>query len=411
MIQVMKRAVALLMLLALGALACAGGMYASLGGITKPTLPFHRGLVVQKDGQETLIIESVLNGEPGDYAWIVPLPNPPTKIYDVATGWFDHNSRRFGPRLDRFQPSTLYLSIGVVFFTAALWASWQPSRKNAGRLALAGFLFLVLLAVFFPVYAQVSSRGTPVLRLEQMTVGNYSVEIVKSEDAKALSTWMRKNGGQLPAEAEPVVAQYVKEGWCFLVAKLLKASGHGVAQPLAITFPSKQAIYPLRLTAAQGNRTTLDLVVSSDGTATAKPLQIWNSSRFPESRVVKFSKDTLIYEPLECLAWKGCNITRLRGDLGPEQMQNDIVIENSPFQEQRITIGDRDAFDTWARNLSVLMIGLSSFVVSLICGFIPASRKTTLLALLIVGVIAACLTSVNTHAGIKPFGEKMVQVV
>ena len=358
-----------------------------------------------------MIVESVLNGPPGDYAWIVPLPSPPTKVYEVSPWWFDRDGRRYGPGKARFTPTGLYLCLGLLFLVAAIWSAWNPSQKNAGQLLLSGILGAVVLAVFFPIYAMPSGKGNAIERLQSMTVGDYSVEVVRSNDAKALATWMRKNGGHVPAEAETAVAEYVKEGWCFMVSKLMKSSGKGSAHPLAVTFPSNKAIYPMRLTAAQGNRVTVELMVLSDETATAEPLQIWNSSRFPPSRIVKFDEDYLAISPLSCLAWPGCAVTRLRGDMDPRQMTHDIVVGSTPFKEQRITLGDRQGFDTWALDLNILMVGLGAFLASLICGFIPTSRKIAVGSILLVGIGISGWTSYNVHAGIKPISEEVIQVL
>jgi len=45
-----------------------------------PKIPVQRALVKYQGGTEALIIESTLNGDGGNYGWIIPVPSLPKKI-------------------------------------------------------------------------------------------------------------------------------------------------------------------------------------------------------------------------------------------------------------------------------------------------------------------------------------------
>jgi len=51
-----------------------------------PDIPVQRALVKYQGGAQALIIESTLDGEGGDYGWIIPVPNPPKKFDKVSPG-------------------------------------------------------------------------------------------------------------------------------------------------------------------------------------------------------------------------------------------------------------------------------------------------------------------------------------
>src|SRR5687768_10010168 len=63
----------LLALLVFGFLCCnlgfADGKFLSIRGtVSKPEIPYQRALISYRNGTETMIVESVLNALPGDYA-------------------------------------------------------------------------------------------------------------------------------------------------------------------------------------------------------------------------------------------------------------------------------------------------------------------------------------------------------
>lgn len=321
--------------------ARADGLYTKIGDYTKPQLPYQRALIACRNGQETMVVSSELKGPSGDYAWIVPLPKPPSMVRQVDSAGFDRLPRRYSPQYGSPSLDPPLVGLAWLLLILAFAGALQPKRTSA----LIMFLVFVVALVLFPVYAQPKFASKSVERISSMVVGDYKIDVVRSQDPSTLSTWLRLHGGRLPVEAEPIIAQYVKEGWCFAVASLDRTTGQGSPHPLAFTFPSKQAIYPMRLTAAQGNRTIVDLFIVSDGTPSVDHLRVWRSLRLSDFNYMK-NDELLESQPAYYVAWPGAKITRLRGELNPADMKFDLVVKDGPFSESRIRVATKDGFST-----------------------------------------------------------------
>jgi len=407
----MSRTFAAFLLMLSAAIAFGDGMFAKLGSITLPTLPYQRALIAHRNGQETMVVESTLHGPEGDYAWIIPLPSPPTRILEVDPHWAERNTRSYGPQLAPFEAPNVALWLGGFLMLAGLAGAWNPSKRTSLRLFSLGWLALIATAFYFPVFAQSkSAAANSIETIKSMTVGAYKIEVVRSKNPTAMATWMRTHGGKLPDEAQQKVAEYVKEGWCFLVANLSSASGSGAPHPIAVTFSSAKAIYPMRLTGAQGNRVVVDLFVLADETATASPLLIWNSKRFPPNRLVKYDEDSFSYLPIETLAWSGCAVTHLRGEMGPEQMNRDITIGSRQFRAQVLKVGDREAFNRFAIYFVILASGFTAYLVALFAGLFNAQRKIAMLLTVVLAVATAGITATLFYSGVHPIESNLIAI-
>jgi len=80
-------------------------------------------------------------------------------------------------------------------------------------------------------------------------VGPYAPQLVSSDDAAALTTWLNDNSYLITEEMEPFVAQYVASGMNFLAMKLAPDSKVQDIAPIAISYASDQPMIPLVLTA------------------------------------------------------------------------------------------------------------------------------------------------------------------
>jgi len=59
--------------------AADGLIFPAQGG-KEPQLVQQRAIIVYRDGVERLIVESAFDGEPGDYAFLLPVPSEPLEI-------------------------------------------------------------------------------------------------------------------------------------------------------------------------------------------------------------------------------------------------------------------------------------------------------------------------------------------
>jgi hypothetical protein len=96
------------------------------------------------------------------------------------------------------------------------------------------------------------------------TVGGYDVSRLDAGDPEALSRWLDGNGYTLPAGAEPILADYIDQGWSF-VAIRLAPEAEGRLKPLDVSFPTDEIVYPMRLAQLGTEPVNLTLYTLADG--------------------------------------------------------------------------------------------------------------------------------------------------
>lgn len=107
--------------------------------------------------------------------------------------------------------------------------------------------------------------------LERLAVGPFDVEVITSNDAGALATWLDTNGYELTERGEELIGPYVNEGKNFVALKLRQDQGVGDIEPLIMRCQTGNATIPIRLTAvaAQDN---MGVLVWLMGDSRAVPL-------------------------------------------------------------------------------------------------------------------------------------------
>jgi hypothetical protein len=96
--------------------------------------------------------------------------------------------------------------------------------------------------------ADAGAGGVDVLKRE--VVGPYATVQLASSDPNALNDWLTQNGFQIPADIQPVIAQYVTEKFNFLALKLRPGAGVNSMRPVRVTTTGAGATLPLRMVAA-----------------------------------------------------------------------------------------------------------------------------------------------------------------
>ncbi len=80
-------------------------------------------------------------------------------------------------------------------------------------------------------------------------VGPFDNELIQSDDASALISWLNENGYLVSPAMEPAIADYVGAGLAFLGVRLLPDAESAQIAPLSITWPGSEPMIPLRMTA------------------------------------------------------------------------------------------------------------------------------------------------------------------
>ncbi len=376
-----------------------------------PAMPTQQAIIVYRDGQETLIVASSYETESQTVGWVLPLPAEPTKLAVAQGDMFDSLARGLQPKVvaKKDVAGRRDLAVKTVIFLVlplSLIAIFVRRRRGVilAVVLLAEFLLLALmLAPTLGTKAGVDSAQAAVELLSSQLVGNYDVTIIKADQSAAVDGWLEDSGFQsLGQRGRQIVDEYIVDGWVFAVAKL-RRDGDGLASPhpIAATFPSAKPIYPMKLTALAGAELHLELYVIADQVASGEPLQPIVIDKFdmtkkksarrqdaePQPYFVGESTDAIIGHPdVGERMWPGCVVTRLTGELSPQQMDQDISIGLSDFGEAY----QRRFFSEGARRYivhTVLAIGLAIVLVFLaaVCNQRRRPSRGGML------VVAACL--------------------
>ncbi|WP_354700416.1 hypothetical protein DSM112329_00690 [Paraconexibacter sp. AEG42_29] len=105
-----------------------------------------------------------------------------------------------------------------------------------------------------------AAPGAGVDVIGRETVGGYDVSRLRADDPRALATWLQENGYTLPPDAGPILKQYVERGWRYVAIRLAEGE-EGALKPLRVAFPSRQLVYPMRLSSLSERPVSVTLYV------------------------------------------------------------------------------------------------------------------------------------------------------
>ena len=324
-------AVAALALLLAAPPALADGVVLPSRAIVKPVrTPDQRALVAFDGTTETLVVETTLQGQGTEFAWIVPLPAAP-KVEEAKSEMFRTLEFVTAPRVVERSKGVPAWVTPVFLGTCAIGA-WIATRRVPGwGLAGSGIpvaaLFVLVVTTF-----RCAHKGAelPPHALARATVGAFDVATVDPGDGSGLRRWLDDNGFASPPAVDEVAADYARRGWVFVAAKLRTESSSAVrtVHPLAFTFPANEPVYPMRLTLAANPSCALELYAFGAGTAEANGLSVaysgpWYGSRWREAEkdpeIARFAHDR--------------PVTKLTGTLGPSNCPGDLALRWAPFRD------------------------------------------------------------------------------
>jgi hypothetical protein len=168
-------------------------------------------------------VQIAYQGAETDFAWIVPTRAAPT----LAVGGDQVFTALAAATRPTFAGRWHYPQCGG-------WG-WGGEQASAGGAADLG--------AFSP------DGGSPVNVISEEQIGPYDSVVLKSDDPKALATWLKDNGYRLTTEMEIMIEPYVLEHDFFVALKLHSGKTVVDLQPIILRFAGDEPCVPLRLTA------------------------------------------------------------------------------------------------------------------------------------------------------------------
>jgi hypothetical protein len=386
-----------LLALLLGLIGFANGALAD-GKVFPPTaypvevrIPDQRAILAWSNGVERLVIETRFTGAGTNFAWVVPLPSAP-KVEAATRGLFPTLTHLLRPRVIHSVPAWWRLvmfasAIGWLVLTVRQsgkirWFDWvagiavgfavggeelallgipvlsacmisvfgvRVKKLTFGEVLMVVLIHFLAVALLLPALAKAKAKGgsDSVEVLDRQLAGVFETTTLTARDPGALRDWLNTNGYVLPKDVEPVIADYLRDGWVFVASKVRRdatSTEAGSLHPLSFTFAAKEPVYPLRLTGVGNGNLEVDLFVFGPERAKAPGFKVRDCRRpqSPPSDPIKrerwwrnSERLPLEHDALRDVAGNAAFVTRLQGTLTPEQMRQDAVIQWDGFGEVR----------------------------------------------------------------------------
>ncbi|MFV8753301.1 DUF2330 domain-containing protein [Nannocystaceae bacterium ST9] len=190
-------------------------------------------VVLMRDGTHTVVsMSNAYQGPPEEFALVVPVPVV-LKEADVVTlrrELFDRIDTLASPRLVEY---------------------WEGDPCVRGDVD--GTIGLGNMGVIGSGSGYGRGSGAGTVKIEaQFEVGEYEIVILSASESSGLESWLRDNGYNIPAGAEPLLRPYVQQDMKFFVAKVDPAKvkfegGRAMLSPLRFHYESKDFALPVRL--------------------------------------------------------------------------------------------------------------------------------------------------------------------
>jgi hypothetical protein len=192
-------------------------------------------VMVRHGDKSVLSLMNDYQGEPADFALVVPVPEV------LQKGQIHIGDREIFKKLDQYSSPRL-----VEYFDSDPCEVMRPMAAQSGvgygrgvGSALGGYS------------GELRRKSLGVTIEDQYTVGEYDIVILSAKQSDGLETWLQENGYKIPLGAHRALEPYIRQNMKFFVAKVnLKehqASGLSYLRPIQFAFESPKFILPIRL--------------------------------------------------------------------------------------------------------------------------------------------------------------------
>ena len=260
--------------------------------------------LAQWDGSsETIVMQLALNADTNNVALVVPTPTPATVTEgDKAT--FTELDTLTAPRVQQRRH----------------WVLGQPGS-----------------AAHTPLEAA-APRGPTVVN--QVHLGPLEATTLAGGDLSGLQKWLDDNGYAIRPAVSEALGPYVRDGWSFVAIRLTSPDPIvGGLNPVRMTFPSTQLVYPMRLSAAATGPQQVTIFTLSDHRQ-----QRTDADAAAQAVQVQFAGNisAAVQNPLlrELTANHGGYLTKLQVNIAkPERISSDFTF-GQRRQRRHLPAGD-----------------------------------------------------------------------
>lgn len=183
--------------------------------------------------------------------------------------------------------------------------------------------------------------------------------VIEGGGASGVAAWLRTNGYATKPQLEPVIADYLEEGWRFTAVKMRGDQPFdGYADPIVLTFDTPSLVYPMRLSSAAeepGEVTvfTLDRTFRS-------PRASWSTAAEPAA-AVELVEDGVHDDVLDELVEQGQDrLTKWTFPIDdPAALTSDLELARDPEIGETFTPAATESARDAERNLSPWVAVLS----------------------------------------------------
>jgi hypothetical protein len=309
---------------------------------TIPEIVAQHAVLSWKDGVETLVISSALDSEAQTLGWIIPVPAVPTTMEKATPGTLKTLDFCIQPVITHDLWQAVCAAILVVFLFNVFVATQLFKPERVIHLLVLIFVLFLLNLLLVPLGMGTAETGavtkaSDVPVEKTATVGSYAISILRPSRADGLDGWLADNGfAALPEVASPIIADYIAQGWVFAAIKLTRGeSGANVPHPIKLVFTSKEAVYPMKLTAIAGGKPRFELFTIGDDRASCDTLEEEFCDRFSNLCVGTTSGCKIGHSAICSLMWDQCVLTKFVGSVNAASMTKDIQFTWTPFKSHQ----------------------------------------------------------------------------
>jgi len=188
----------------------------------------HRMALSVSPKQTVLWDQIEYSGAPESFAWVLPV-KPGAIIQVSSDAWFD----------------TLDAATNTQIFQPQISCANGSSGPSFG----CGYAEDVAGRAFDGAEGTGGGQGPAVTVVSRGSVGPYSTVTLSTDTPGALNTWLNDNGFALDPLTQPVVDDYIAEGFDFIALKLLPGKDVQAMQPVRVVQPGADPTLPLRMVA------------------------------------------------------------------------------------------------------------------------------------------------------------------